>query len=155
MLLIAGVIPPLYTLASAAATASQSLMALPAAGAAATAAFVSLKLGTEGFGQAMKDIRDPAKFAEDLRALSPAAQQAALSIQSLLPQFDALKMKAQEALFDGMGQQIERLSGAYLPTIENMVTGINGAFNDMATGIADELMTPDSFAAIQNLTSNI
>lgn len=155
MLLIAGVIPPLYTLASAAATASQSIMALPAAGAAATAAFVSLKLGTEGFGQALKDIRDPAKFAEDLRALSPAAQQAALSIQSLLPQFDALKMKAQEALFDGMGQQIERLSGAYLPTIEHMVTGINGAFNDMATGIADELMTPDSFAAIQNLTSNI
>ncbi|MGV0772285.1 hypothetical protein [Mycobacterium syngnathidarum] len=145
----------LFTVASAAATASQSVFLIPAAATAAGAAFGSLKIGASGFFDTIGDIRDPEKFAAGLQGLSGNAQQAALSIQSLLPQFDALKMRAQDALFSGVGQQVEALVTTLGPTIENMVIRINSAFNGMFNGLADRLMTPEMQSAITNLTDNM
>lgn len=145
----------LYTIGAAAATASQSLLLLPGAAVAAGAAFGSLKIGLSGFADTIKDIRDPEKFAAGLRGLSGEAQQSALSIQSLLPQFDALKMRAQDALFANVGPQIEAMAATLGPTIENMVVSINSSFNGMFNGLAERLMTPDMQAAIGNIASNL
>jgi hypothetical protein len=60
-----------------------------------------------GFGDAMKDINDPKKFAEDLTQISPAAQQAAQAIQGLMPQINTLMMTVQDAFFNGIGAQIQ------------------------------------------------
>mgnify|MGYP005614274727 CR=1 FL=1 len=84
-------------LAAVAASASQSLWLLPAAAGAAGAAFGTLKLATMGFGDAIGDIGDPEKFAEDLQKLSPAAQQAALAIQAMMPACTQLKNATQVA----------------------------------------------------------
>jgi len=54
----------LVTLGGVAASASQSVMLLPAAIGAAGAAFGTLALATQGFGDAMSSLGDPAKFAE-------------------------------------------------------------------------------------------
>lgn len=147
--------PALIAVASAATTATQSVLLLPAAATAAGAAFGSLRLGLAGFFDTIGDIRDPEAFAAGLHGLSSEAQQAALSIQALLPQFDALKLKAQDALFSGVGPRLEQLTNTFLPTVENMVTRINTSFNGMFDGLADRLMTPEMQGSISSLADNI
>jgi hypothetical protein len=136
-------------------TATQSLWLLPAAAAAAGAGMGTLSLATAGFSDTIKDIRDPEKFAEAIQALSPAAQQAALTIRNLLPEFDALKNATQDAFFDRLGAQIERLSTAYLPSIQRLTVGIADSFNQMMTGVSNQSMTPDTTAAMQQTFNNI
>lgn len=135
--------------------ATQALWLLPAAATAAAAGIGTLALATSGFADTIKDIRDPKKFAADIQMLSPAAQQAALSIQNLLPAFDKLQHATQDALFAGMGEQINRLATTYLPSIQNLTTSIAGSFNNMLTGVADQLMTPETQASIQTMFGNI
>ena len=139
-------------------TASESLLLLPAAAAAAVAGIGTLKIATSGFDQAIKDIRDQKKFAEDLQAISPAAQQAALSIQQLLPEFDNLKNATQDAFFSGLGGTgglIDRLGTNLIPQIQNLTTSIAGSFNQMMTNVGNQLLTPDSQSALQNTMNNI
>ncbi|MGE2690336.1 hypothetical protein [Mycolicibacterium pulveris] len=152
---ISAVSAALVYAAGIAASAAQSLWLLPGAAGAAGAAFGSLRIATLGFGDALKDIRDPEKFAEALRELAPNAQQAALAIQNLLPRFDQLKNAAQNALFADVGQQLTALANQFLPTIQRMTTGVAGAFNQMLSGVADQLMTPETGAAISTTVSNI
>lgn len=142
-------------LAGIAASAAQSLWLMPAAIGAAGAAFGTLKLATLGFGDALKDINDPKKFAEDLQSLSPNAQQAALSIKALMPALTGLKDATQDALFAGAGEEINRLVNQYLPAIQNMTTGIASAFNSMFKGVADQLMTPETQRALQDFMTNV
>lgn len=152
---MAGLVPGLAVAAGAATAAAGALALLPGAAAAAGAAFGTLALGVSGFGDAMKSIRDPEKFAESLQSLSPNAQQAALSIRSLLPQFDKLKNATQDSLFAGVSGQLQQLSKTLLPTVEKMTTGVAGAFNDMFMGVTDQLMSPKGQAAFENITANI
>lgn len=152
---IVGLGAVLVDLAGVAASASQSLWLLPAAGGAAAAAFGTLKLATFGFADALKDIRDPKKFAEDLQALSPNAQQAALAIQAMMPAFDQLKNATQDALFSGMGQQLNQMVNTFMPAVQQLTTGIAGAFNQMFMGVTNQLMTPETQAALQSFMNNV
>ena len=152
---ISAAVPVLAAATGAAVSAAGALALLPAAAGAAAAAFGTLKLATLGFGDALKDIRDPEKFAEALQSLSPNAQQAALSIRNLLPAFDKLKNSTQDALFSGVSEQLQNLSHTLLPTIEKMTTGVAGAFNNMFMGVTNQLMSPSGQAALNNITTNI
>jgi hypothetical protein len=145
--------------AAVAATASvaalaQSVLVLPAALGGAAAGFGALKLATMGFAEAMDSIRDPKEFAKALQQLSPNAQQAALTLQNLVPQFDALKNATQDAFFSGMGEQINRLVNQFGPTIQQTTTGIAAAFNQAFSGVADQLMTPETQAALGQFATN-
>lgn len=142
-------------LAGVAASAAQSIWLLPAAVGAAAVGFGTLKLATLGFGDALKDINDPKKFAEDLQSLSPNAQQAALSIKSLMPAFTNLKNATQDSLFAGAGEEINRLVNQYLPAVQTMTTGVASAFNSMFKGVADQLMTPQTQQALQEFMTNV
>jgi hypothetical protein len=152
---IIGIGSAMVELGGIAASASQSISLLPGAIGGAAVAFGTLKLATLGFGDAMDSIKDPEKFAEALQNLSPAAQQAALAIQQLLPAFDRLKNATQDALFAGVGQQLNQLVNQFLPTIQTATTGVASAFNQMFTGVADQLMTPETQASIQTFLQNI
>lgn len=140
--------------AGAAAAASGAMILLPGVIGSAAGAFGVLKLATAGFGDAIKDMGDPKKFAEDLQSLSPNAQQAALSIRSLMPEFTELKKVTQDALFAGTAQQINRLTNQYLPTIKEFTTGTAGAFNTMLGGVGDQLMTPQTQQAMKQFMDN-
>jgi phage-related protein len=142
-------------LAGIAASAAQALWLLPAAAGAAGAALGTLKLGMSGFDQALKDMSDPKKFADDLKELSPNAQQAALSIQALMPAFDRLKNATQDALFAGVGQQLNSLANQYLPMVQQLTTGIAGAFNTAFKGVTDQLLKPETQSALQTFMSNV
>ncbi|WAY18392.1 hypothetical protein OF855_24455 [Mycolicibacterium fortuitum] len=129
----------LADLAKVAVTASQSLWLLPAAAAAAATGFAALKIGTLGFADAIESIRDPEKFATALQSLSPNAQQAALSIQSLLPQFDALKNSVQDSLFANVAGTIQQLATQFMPMLQTSLSGVASAFNTAFQGVASAL----------------
>lgn len=137
---IVAIAPALLQVGSAAVAASGSLLVLPGVLGAVGAAFGSLKLATAGFSDAIENINDPAKFAESLRSLSPNAQQAALSIQALMPALNQLKAATQDALFANVGPQLEQLSSAMLPQIQVLTTTVSSAFNQMLMGVTDTLM---------------
>jgi hypothetical protein len=152
---IVGMGAALVEVAGVAASAAQSLALLPGVLGAAGAAFGTLKLGMLGFGDALDSISDPEKFAEALRELAPNAQQAALAIQSLMPSFDQLRNATQNALFAGVGPQLDQLVSQYLPTIQSMTTSIASSFNEMFMGVTDQLMTPETQSAMAELANNV
>lgn len=148
-------IAALYETAQVAVTASQSLALLPAVAAAAAAGIGTLHLATQGFGEAMKDIRDTKKFNEDLRALSPNAQQAALAIRSILPEIDALQKSTQDAFFAGFREKIGQLKSAFLPGIQDLTTSVASSMNKSISGVGDMLMAPGNQAQVGEIITNI
>lgn len=143
-------------IAQAVVTASQSLALLPAIAAAGGAAITTLAVGFSGFFDTLGDMGDPKKWAEGIATLSPAAQQAALEIKSLVdgPLGD-LKMMTQENLFEGVAEQIHNLTGSVLPPLTRMLDGISTSFNNMFMLFTNELQTPESLEMINGIVNNI
>ena len=139
------------------ATASQSILGLPAALTALGAGMGTLKLATAGFSDTIEQLAkgDLEKFAENIQKLSPNAQQAALSIQAIWDKLQNLQRSTQDSFFEGIGAQIERLSTQYLPSLQTLTTNIADSFNRMFKGIADELMTPQMQANMQQMFGNL
>ena len=137
------------------AAVSQGLWMIPAGAGAATAAFGSLKIATLGFSDAIEDMGDPEKFYEALQNLSPNAQQAALAIQALTEPLKQLKNATQDALFADVSTMLNQLAQQYLPMVQQMTTGIAGAFNNAMSGVFDQLMTPQTQAVLQNTIDNL
>ena len=106
----------LATVGVAAGTAA-SMLAPAAIGAAATA-MGALKVGMTGFGDALKNMDDPAKFAEALGKLSPNAQAAATALRDLKPAWEGLRSSVQDRLFDGVADSIGMMSGL-LPQLKS------------------------------------
>jgi hypothetical protein len=104
-------------------------VALPAAIGAAGLALATLKVGFSGFGQALKDAGNPAKFATDLQSLAPAAQAAAKAIAGMQPAFTALKLDVQQRLFDGLSTSIQKIGSTYLPILRSNMDQVASAFN--------------------------
>ncbi|WPH57646.1 hypothetical protein [Mycobacterium phage WXIN] len=144
------------SVAEAAVTASQSIALLPAAATAAGAAFGTLALGMNGFGDAVKNMGDPKKFAEALQSLSPAAQQAALEIQELVqgPLGD-WQNATQETLFSGVAERIHNVTDQLLPEARALTDGVAGAFNGMFDNFTAQLISPGSQESIANIVDNI
>jgi hypothetical protein len=128
---------------------------LPAAAGGAAGAIGTLMVSLHGFGDAMKDINDPKKFAEDLTQISPAAQQAAQAIQGLMPQINTLMMTVQDAFFNGIGAQIQGLAGTYLPVFQNFMGQMAGTMNRAMTGLSQLLQTPDMISNVQIIVNNL
>lgn len=147
--------PLLIVLAGQAVTAAQALWLLPAAGIAGGAAIGTLALATHGFDKAIKDIGDPKKFAKDIQSISPAAQQAALEIQHILPELKDLQQATQDDFFAGFAQKIDQLKNSFLPEIKGLTTNLAGTFNESITSVANELMTPQNEANINTMIKNI
>lgn len=151
----AGLAGAVVQLGAVAASASQSLALLPGAAGAVGTAFGTLKVATIGLDDAFKNMSDPEKFADALRSLAPAAQQAMLSIQNMMPSLRGLQQATQDALFQGVGQQLNQLANQYLPTIQAATTGVASAFNQMFSGVTDQLMTPETQASVQSFLNNV
>lgn len=150
------VLPFLGSLVESVVTASQALALLPAAGAAAGAGLLTVTLGFDGLGKAIKDVEDPKKFAKDLSLMGPAAQQVALEIQSLIQgPIKDLKAATEASLFDGVPQALHSLTDTFLPSIQQMTTGIGSAMNNMFKQFAGQLTTPESLYQINDIIRNI
>jgi hypothetical protein len=145
----------LYETAQIVVTASQSLALLPAALTTAAAGFATFKLATSGFGQAIKDMGDVKKFSADLLNLAPNAQQAAIAIRDLMPQFDVLRRQTQDTFFAGFADKINQLSTTFMPVIQRMTTSIAQSMNEAVSGVTSDLLSQGGRSAIAATASNI
>jgi hypothetical protein len=103
---------------------------IPAAAAGAVATIAALKLGMQGFNEALSST-DPAA----LEALSPAARQTAISIRDLRDEWEAMQNNVQEALFESVAESIDDLGARYIPVLDQGLAKIASRFGN-ATGQA-------------------
>lgn len=148
------VVPLLGSMVQAVGQLSGAMLLLPAAAGAAGLAIGSLKIGMSGFADALKEIGDPTKFAEAIKQLSPAAQQAATAIQGLMPQITQLKMTTQDALFTGMGEQFSKLGSTYLPIFQDIMSRMASSAGTAFQAVSKQLQTPEMQADIKTFGAN-
>lgn len=129
--------PQLAAIGAAALSASGAIGVLPAAAGAAGLAITTLKVGVIGFGDAMKNLGDPAKFGEAIAKLAPQAREAAEAIRGLKPAWDALQQSVQNQLFSETGQRISDLGRIYLPILQKAMVAVADAFNAAVHDVAD------------------
>lgn len=151
---LAAGVPILGALAGAAVASAGALLLIPAAGIAAGLAIGALKIGMSGFGDAMKALGDPAKFAEAIGKLSPAARAAAIEIQALAPAWTALRMDVQDALFRNMAGTIATLAGQYMPLLRTSLVSMATSLNDGATQIGVFMARAQSVRDVRTIFEN-
>lgn len=115
-------------------TLSGALGVIPGAVLAAGGALVTLKIGTQGVAQAIKDIGTP-QFTADMQKLAPAARDTVNAIAGLKPALTGLKLDVQNTLFAGFGSQLKDLAGNLLPTVRAGLVGFADSLNKTAQGI--------------------
>ncbi|NUS76645.1 MAG: hypothetical protein HOV70_10655 [Streptomyces sp.] len=123
-----------------AGVASALAQIAPAAGLAATGvisvglAAGALKIGMMGVGDALKNAFDPESaeaYAESLKRLAPNARSFVETIRGLGPQFDRLKLRVQNNLFEGLGKTLKTTAKAVGPELSFALTSSAGALNRM------------------------
>ncbi|MGZ3140797.1 phage tail protein [Lentzea chajnantorensis] len=131
---------------AAVAAMSGALAAVPAFGVAAAAGVVALKVGLSGFGEALKQVGDPEKFAEALKQLSPAAQSVAREFERLQPAFKALREQVQDALFSQLKDQLTDTANVLLGPLKAGMSAVTAEAGQLAAallGVARESKTVD------------
>lgn len=146
--------PLLAGIASTAATASGALLVLPGAAAAGAAAMATLKIGTQGFGEALKSIGDPEKFAEAISSLAPAARETALAVRDIKPGFDSMRLDVQQRLFSGLSDTVRKLADTYLPVLSTGMTQVAGAMNQSAGAFSRFLQAPQTVRDVGTIFGN-
>lgn len=131
----AELIPVILGAAAAAAELSGALLILPGIVTTAGLAIGTLKIATSGFGDALKNMDDPEKFAEALKKLSPSAQSAAIAIQSLKGRFDQLRNSLQERLFAGLDREIRATGATMMDVLQPAMESISSSANRMIKGL--------------------
>lgn len=121
---------------------SGAALVLPGALLAGGAAMGTLKLATAGFGDALKSMDDPAKFAEAIKDMAPAAQDTAKAFQAMNPELKALKQEVQGAFFAGFAEDVKKLGATYIPVLKSGMSGLATQMNGMAKSAAGMLMQP-------------
>lgn len=142
-------------LGSIAAQASGAIGLLPAAAVGAGAAVGALALAFDGFGEAMKNVKDPEKFAESLAQISPMAQLVAQSIQGLMPTFDRLKFTVSDAFFAPLTKAIEPLVNTYMPMLQGGLSQMASVMGNALGGLASFLQTPEMLGMAATMTNNL
>lgn len=124
-----------------AANAAQSVIALSGAAGllpgvlfSVAGALAAVKIGTEGVGQAIKDIGTD-KFAADLAKLSPNARGFVTELAALRPALTDLKLDVQDSLFQGFGARLKDMAGNLLPTVRAGLSGFAASLNQTAQGV--------------------
>jgi len=112
---------------------------VPAVAGAAGLAIGTMKVATAGLGDAMKVIGDDKKFSEQLRFMAPAMQDALRSVQKLVPGWDTLKKRVQDAAWSNFNTHIDLLGKKYLPVLNTGMFKTAMGLNRGATGVAQFL----------------
>jgi hypothetical protein len=130
----------LANIGSATVAMSGALGVVPAIAFGAGAALATLKLGTTGFDNALKELNkgDLGKFNADVAKMAPNAQAAAFAIRDIYTTgFRNLQLDVQQRLFAGLAGEIRDLGSTYLPVLHTGLGGVADELNLAARGIAD------------------
>ena len=119
---------------------------VPAVALSAALAVGTMKIAFMGFGDAIKDIRDPAKFAEAIKEMPPPMRDTAIALRDLLPLWDSWKKSVQSTFFADLNKEVSRLGGQYLPLMERNTTKVAGQFNVAAKSVGGFLSSGPALA---------
>lgn len=134
-------LPMLVSAAGAVWELSGAIGVIPAAAGSAALAMGAAKIAFIGFGDAMKNIGDPKKFAESIKFMAPAMQDAMRSIQKLVPAWDTLKKRVQDAAWSNINTHIDELGRKYLPILNSALVKTASGMNRGVTATAQFLET--------------
>jgi phage-related protein len=114
-----GLSAALIALVAAAAQAVGVLALLPAVLAGLGGVVATLAVGFQGMGDALEAVfaQDPAKLAEALKNLAPAAQAVVREFAILQPLLRDLRLQVQQQLFTGLAQELRETGQVLLPTL--------------------------------------
>lgn len=110
------------------------LATLPGIIVGAIAAISVFKAATAGFADALKAADDPAKFAEALEKLSPAAREAAVAVRDLTTSLKPVQQAIQQAFFTGVAPLIRDLSAA-VAGLRNEAVGVASALGGIVQAL--------------------
>lgn len=150
-----GAVPALAGLTAGVTAASGALGLLPAAAGAAGLAMGTLKVGMTGFGDAMKNMGDPEKFAEAVGKLAPEAREAAQAVQGLQGAWKKLTASVQDRLFEGLSGHISKLGGTYIPIMKTAMDRAAASFNSAGQGIARFLAESSTVASLRGTFADL
>lgn len=125
---------------------SGAIAVVPALGIAAAAGIASIKVGLLGFGDALKAVGDPEKFAQALEKLSPAARSVAREIARLQPALRDLRTQVQDALFSQFTGQLTATANVLLGPLKSGMSSVAAEAGKVASallGVARETATVD------------
>jgi phage-related protein len=129
-----------------------------AAGAAAAggAVFATLKVGTQGLGDAMKAVGegDAKKLDEALKKLAPSARAVVLEFAHLKPEWEKLQLDVQQRLFAGLNKEVEALGKTYLPILRTGMDSVADATNRLIKSTADYLKGAEATGNVRTIFDN-
>ncbi|MDN5858080.1 MAG: hypothetical protein L0H84_05600 [Pseudonocardia sp.] len=141
-------------LAGVLGAAAGALPVLAAGAVAAKFGMAALSVATDGFGDAMSSMDDPAAFAQAIAELSPAARDAANAVRDLKPAWDAMTDSVQEKAFAGLAPIISKLGGVYLPILGDSFGRVASAANAAARGVGESLATSARVGDVTAMTGD-
>lgn len=147
----AGAVPAVLQLGGALASVSGSLALMPAAGLAAGAAFATAKVGLMGFGEAMKNLGDPEKYAEAVAKLAPAARETANAVRGLAPAFKDMQLGIQQEMFRELGSIVTKVGTTYLPVLRGGMEGIAFSLGNMAAEMGQFLLQAQTIGDVRRI----
>ena len=147
--------PGVLSLAGGLTSVAGAGILLPGIFTGVAAGIGTLVVGFQGMGDAFKNMGDPEKFAESLKALSPAAAATALAFKGLSTEAHNLRLAVQEKLFSGLAAEITSIGGTYLPIISAGFQGIATQANGAATAFAAFLKSPQTVTDTTTFLDNI
>lgn len=149
---LAGLLNTLPPLIGAIGLLSGALGVLPAGLALIGTSVATLVIGFQGLGDAIKGIKaaklsgDTKKLDEALKKLSPSARATVQEFLRLGPVLGRLRLRVQEELFRGLGDEVRRISGRLLPALSDGFAGLARQFNQAAKIFGEGLISRKSLA---------
>lgn len=124
----------ILSLTAALAPAAGIIAGLPAVVLSAGAALATFKIATLGVSDAFKAALsgNVKKFEKDIKNLSPAAREVAIEFKNLVPQFHAVRVAVQDALFKPLEGQLTSVARAMMGPMKEGLTNIARGFSDAA-----------------------
>ncbi|MEV6154913.1 hypothetical protein AB0L53_31690 [Nonomuraea sp. NPDC052129] len=142
---------------AALAPAAGIVAALPGALALGVGALATLKVALPGVSEAFKAALadDPAKFAEAIAKLSPAARAAAVELRAAKPAIDALKGTVQDAFFQPLLGQISSLVSALSGPLTAGMSGVAREFGLAGATVARFATSSASMSAVSSIFASL
>ncbi|HZM83823.1 MAG TPA: hypothetical protein VFC19_49525, partial [Candidatus Limnocylindrales bacterium] len=121
------------SLGAALAPLSGLLYAIPAAAGAGAFAMATLKMATDGVGEAMEAAAsgDAAKLQEALKGLAPEAQRFVLAADKIRDKLGEIKKTVQGKFFTGLDQDVQALATYTLPALGTGMTEVSKSLNGL------------------------
>lgn len=141
------------SVASTVGAMSGAIGLIPAAGAGALIAISALKLGVQGFGDALKE-SDPTKFAEATKNLAPEARDTAVAVRDLRDEWSTMQKSVQDNLFEGLSRHVTQLGGTYIPLLQRNLRLVAADFNYAAQTTGNWLAEGEQVSTVNSIFAN-